>query len=82
MLPSRTSLAKGKKTVLMNQLGNQLGENMIACVDSDYDYLLQGCTNTSRYMLKCPYVMQTYAYAIETTIAMQKDCMTYASWLR
>ncbi|MBW9200204.1 DUF4435 domain-containing protein [Bacteroidales bacterium SW299] len=65
MLPSRTSLAKGKKTVLMNQLGNQLGENMIACVDSDYDYLLQGCTNTSRYMLKCPYVMQTYAYAIE-----------------
>lgn len=23
----------------MNQLGKQLGENMIACVDSDYDYL-------------------------------------------
>ncbi len=65
MLPSRTSLAKGKKTVLMNQLGKQLGENMIACVDSDYDYLLQGRTSTSRYMLKCPYVMQTYAYAIE-----------------
>lgn len=32
MLPSQSSLAKGKKTVLMNQLGNQLGENMIACV--------------------------------------------------
>ena len=46
MLPSRTTLAKGKKTVLMNQLGKQLGENMIACVDSDYDYLLQGCTQT------------------------------------
>lgn len=30
MLPSQTSLAKGKKTVLMNQLGKQLGENMIA----------------------------------------------------
>lgn len=65
MLPSQTSLAKGKKTVLMNQLGKQLGENMIACVDSDYDYLLQGRTNTSRYMLENPYVMQTYAYAIE-----------------
>ena len=65
MLPSQTSLAKGKKTVLMNQLGKQLGENMIACVDSDYDYLLQGCTNTSRYMLENPYVIQTYAYAIE-----------------
>ena len=65
MLPSRTTLAKGKKTVLMNQLGKQLGENMIACVDSDYDYLLQGCTQTSRYMIECPYVLQTYAYAIE-----------------
>ena len=49
----------------MNQLGKQLGENMIACVDSDYDYLLQGRTNTSRYMIECPYVLQTYAYAIE-----------------
>ena len=65
MLPSQSSLAKGKKTVLMNQLGKQLGENMIACVDSDYDYLLQGRTNTSRYMIECPYVLQTYAYAIE-----------------
>ena len=65
MLPSQTSLAKGKKTVLMNRLGKQLGENMIACVDSDYDYLLQGRTNTSRYMIESPYVMQTYAYAIE-----------------
>lgn len=65
MLPSQSSLAKGKKTVLMNKLGPQLGENMIACVDSDYDYLLQGRTSTSRYMIECPYVLQTYAYAIE-----------------
>lgn len=65
MLPSNNSLAKGKKTVLMNQLGEQLGENMIACVDSDYDYLLQGATNTSRYINNNPYVLQTYAYAIE-----------------
>mgnify|MGYP000565015819 CR=1 FL=1 len=42
MLPSKTTLAKGKKSVLMNELGPQLGQNMIACVDSDYDYLLQG----------------------------------------
>ena len=65
MLPSQKTLAKGKKTVLMNRLGNQLGENMIACVDSDYDYLLQGRTPTSKYMLESPYVLQTYAYAIE-----------------
>lgn len=65
MLPSKSTLAKGKKTVLMNQLGQRLGAYMIACVDSDYDYLLQGRTQTSRYMLECPYVLQTYAYAIE-----------------
>lgn len=65
MLPSQSSLAKGKKTVLMNRLGTQLGNNMIACVDSDYDYLLQGKTQTSRYINECPYVLQTYAYAIE-----------------
>lgn len=65
MLPSRTTLAKGKKTALMNQLGNQLGENMIACVDSDYDFLLQGRTHTSRYMIESPFVLQTYTYAIE-----------------
>lgn len=65
MLPSRTTLAKGKKSVLMNELGAQLGQNMIACVDSDYDYLLQGATNTSRYIINNKYVFHTYAYAIE-----------------
>ncbi len=65
LLPSRTSLMKGKKSVLMNQLGSRLGKSMIACVDSDYDYLLQDTTSTSRYMKRCPYVLQTYAYSIE-----------------
>lgn len=80
MLPSRTSLAKGKKTVLMNQLGHQLGGNMIACVDSDYDYLLQGRTQTSRYMIESPYVLQTYAYAIENYLCcaetLHEVCVT------
>ena len=35
MLPSRSSLRKGKKTVLQNELGPQLGKFMIACVDAD-----------------------------------------------
>ena len=65
MLPSSTSLAKGKKSVLMNDLGSSLGQNMIACVDSDYDYLLQGATNTSRMINQNRYVFQTYTYAIE-----------------
>lgn len=66
MLPSTTSLAKGKKMVLMNTLNTaELGKSMIACVDSDYDFLLQGVTNTSRKINRNKYIFQTYAYAIE-----------------
>ena len=65
MLPSNKSLCKGKKSVLMNKLGSRLGQNMVACVDSDYDYLLQGATSTSRQINNSGYVFQTYAYAIE-----------------
>jgi hypothetical protein len=38
---------------------------MIACVDADYDYMLQGRTHTSKQILESPYVFHTYAYAIE-----------------
>ncbi len=66
MLPSSTSLAKGKKTVLMNTLNTaELGRSLIACVDSDYDFLLQGSTSTSRKINGSPYIFQTYGYAIE-----------------
>lgn len=65
MLPSRDSLTKGKKQALMNTLGETLGQNMIACVDADYDYLLQGTSETSKRLCESPYVFHTYAYAIE-----------------
>jgi hypothetical protein len=65
MLPSRTSLSRGKKSALMNMLGPGLGEYMIACVDADYDWLLQGSTEMSRIVCTNPYVIHTYAYAIE-----------------
>ncbi len=66
MLPSQTTLAKGKKMVLTNSLqANQLGPNLIACVDSDYDFLLQGATKISDDINSNSYIFQTYAYAIE-----------------
>ncbi|MCD8318750.1 MAG: DUF4435 domain-containing protein [Paraprevotella sp.] len=65
MLPSRSTLGKGKKIVLMNELGPKLGNYMIACVDADYDYLLQDTTPTSRLINGNPFVFHTYAYAIE-----------------
>ena len=66
MLPSKINLLRGKKSVLMNFLeGEPLGRDMIACVDADYDYLIQGRTQQSRKVLNSPYVFHTYVYAIE-----------------
>ena len=78
MLPSHRKLERGKKSVLMNFLEGRvekngqnadgegkLGRDMIACVDADYDYLLQGATEQSRRVVDSPYVFHTYAYAIE-----------------
>ena len=74
MLPSKLNLVRGKKSVLMNFIeergeenedGSVLGRDMIACVDADYDYLLQGRTAQSKKVLESPYVFHTYVYAIE-----------------
>ena len=73
MLPSHQKLERGKKSVLMNFIdvspkpskGEVLGPDMIACVDADYDYLIQGATPQSKKVVESPYVFHTYAYAIE-----------------
>jgi len=66
MLPNRGGLTKGKKSALRSCIEhNGPGKNLIACVDSDYDWLLQGTTQTSREIINNPYVIQTYTYAIE-----------------
>ncbi len=65
MLPSRTDLSRGKKQAMMNRLGKNLGNYMIACVDADYDYMLQGQSPFSKEMLENPFVIHTYAYSIE-----------------
>lgn len=66
MLPNRGGLTKGKKSALRSCIEhNGLGNSLIACVDSDYDWLLQGTTQTSREIIESPFVIQTYTYAIE-----------------
>ncbi len=68
MLPSKVNLTRGKKSVLMNFIGQRegvLGRDMIACVDADFDYLVQGATEQSRRVIESPYVFHTYVYAIE-----------------
>ncbi|MBR1687249.1 MAG: DUF4435 domain-containing protein [Prevotella sp.] len=65
MLPSHEKLERGKKSVLMRLVGQQVGPDMIACVDADYDYLLRDATAQSRAVNTSPYVLHTYVYAIE-----------------
>ena len=65
MLPSRQNLTKGKKSALMSLLNSKVGDSMIACVDADYDYLLQGTTAVSKQINENPYIFHTYVYAIE-----------------
>lgn len=66
MLPTReNTLERGKKAALMSALRGKTGQWLIACVDADYDYLVQGATETSRKILNSPFIFHTYAYAIE-----------------
>ena len=69
MLPTkeekkRTVLGRGKRSAIGSLLQNT-GHDMIACVDADYDYLLQGASEGSRALLHTPYVFHTFAYSIE-----------------
>ncbi len=65
MLPSHDRLGRGKRSVIMSCLCGNVGRDMIACVDADYDYLIQGATETSKEIIQNPYIFHTYAYAIE-----------------
>ena len=63
MLPSKVhQLERGKKAVLMRLLSHNVGKDMIACVDADYDYLLQGATQMSKEVCTNPYIFHTYSY--------------------
>lgn len=61
--PLRGDLAKGKKVVL--SFAEQAGENLLLCVDSDFDYLFDDYNEQSRLVNSNRYIIQTYAYAIE-----------------
>ena len=66
MLPSRMErLDRGKKAVMMQLLTGRVGRDMLACVDADYDYMIQGLTPVSKEIIDNPYILHTYAYAIE-----------------
>ena len=62
-VPSREDLAKGKK-VLLGMIP-QASDELLLCVDSDFDYLFHNSTEQSRELLSCDRMFHTYAYATE-----------------
>lgn len=59
----KRGLTRGKQNVL--RFANQVNKDFVLCVDSDYDYLLDGATKLSREIKENPFVFQTYTYSIE-----------------
>lgn len=63
-VPNRDDLPKGKK-VLMSMIGKTRKEDILLCVDSDFDYLFDGSTEQSREILEAENMFHTYTYATE-----------------
>ena len=59
------SLTKGKGRLLKDT--SVYGKFYIACIDSDYDYLLDEASPYHQALL-CPYVIQTQAYSFENYV--------------
>ena len=76
-LPIKNALEKGKLAVLA--FVNNIGKNLILCVDSDYDYLLQNTTDTSTIINNNKFIFQTYTYSIENLLcyagSLQNICV-------
>ena len=63
-VPNREDLPKGKQ-VLLSMLGQCNDEDILLCVDSDFDYILNGATEQSQIVLGAKNMFHTYAYATE-----------------
>lgn len=63
-VPNRDDLPKGKK-VLMSMIGRTSADEVLLCVDSDFDYLFDGATEQSREILEAENMFHTYTYATE-----------------
>lgn len=62
-VPDRGDLPKGKKVVL--SMIPHSSEELLLCVDSDFDYLFDGTTETAQLVNNSPFLFHTYAYATE-----------------
>ena len=62
-VPTRKDLPKGKKVLL--SMAEQANEELLLCMDSDFDYLFDDEDEVSRRIVESPYMFHTYTYATE-----------------
>ena len=62
-VPTRKDLPKGKKVLL--SMAEQANDDLLLCMDSDFDYLFDNEDEVSRQIVESPYMFHTYTYATE-----------------
>ena len=62
-VPTRKDLPKGKKVLL--SMAEEANEELLLCMDSDFDYLFDDEDEVSRQIVSSPYMFHTYTYATE-----------------
>ena len=62
-VPTRKDLPKGKKVLL--SMAEQASEELLLCMDSDFDYLFDDEDEVSQKIVESPYMFHTYTYATE-----------------
>ncbi len=62
-VPTRKDLPKGKKVLL--SMADDANEELLLCMDSDFDYLFDDEDEVSRQIVESPYMFHTYTYATE-----------------
>ena len=62
-VPTRKDLPKGKKVLL--SMAERANEEMLLCMDSDFDYLFDDENEESKMINSSPYMFHTYTYATE-----------------
>ena len=62
-VPTRKDLPKGKKVLL--SMAEEANEEMLLCMDSDFDYLFDNEDEVSRQIVESPFMFHTYTYATE-----------------
>ena len=62
-VPTRKDLPKGKKVLL--SMADRASEELLLCMDSDFDYLFDDENEESKMITSSPYLFHTYTYATE-----------------